>query len=160
MHPRSTSLDGYPRVATAWSLFLAFLGAIVAVYIVNVTESAIHAPNYDPVLTFVLFPLLGSVVTVPICLALTLVAWGSFELAHRGARNSAVWANVIGMVLTVVASAAFYLAFTLIVQSGRDSFPPLGFSVAVVVIAVICALRGVGRQQQSAPFPAHSDLEP
>ncbi len=144
--------------ATAWSLLLAFLGAIVAVYVVTVVDETIQAPYYSGLLRFVVFPLIGAIFVVPICLILTLLAWACFVLAHRWVHNSPVWAGVIAVALTIVSCSAFCLIVVLILPTLREQRTFLEFFVALAVVLAVCVARGVGRQRKVAENPARFTL--
>lgn len=141
--------------ATAWSLFLAFLGAIATVYVVYVVSASISASYYGPLFTFVFFPLLGAIVVVPVCLLLTLVAGACFVLAHRWVRSSRLWASVVAVAMTIVVCSAFYLALGLLLPAQREPLEVLEFSLALAVIVTVCAVR-IGKPRQEDAF--HSGL--
>lgn len=134
---------------TACSLLLAFLGAIAAVYVINAVDAAIQTPRYNPLLNFVVFPLLGSIVAIPICLIVTLLAWACFVLGRRWVHSSNVWAEVVAAALTVVICSAFYLAVGLVLPTLREPFQLLAFFLALAVVLAVCVARGVGRQQEA-----------
>jgi hypothetical protein len=136
--------------ATARSLLLALSGALLVIYVLGVVSTAIRTPYYDPILILVVFPLIGSVFAVPICIIATLVAWACFVLARRWVRHSKIWAGVIAIALTVVIASAFYLLVGLLLPPLREPLQILAFLLAVAVIVTVCTARGVGRQTEVA----------
>lgn len=145
--------------ATAWSLFLAFLGSIVVVYLVEIVPAITTESRYGPLLSFVLFPLLGAVVAIPICVLITLAVWGSLVLGNRWVRTSPVWAGVVSAVLAGLVCAALSLLIVLILPTLREPLQLLAYALAVVVVVAICLLRGVGRREVSST-PASSTPDP
>lgn len=138
---------------TACSLLLAFLGAIVAVYVINAVDAAIQTPRYGPLLTFVVFPLLGSIVAIPMCLIVTLLAWACVVLGRRWVHSSQVWADVVAVALTVVMCSALYLLVGLVLPTLREPLQLLAFFVALAVVLAFCVARGVGRQREATFAP-------
>ncbi|MFK4789281.1 hypothetical protein [Microbacterium sp. ZW T5_56] len=140
--------------ATAWSLFLAFLGSVVVVYLVEVAPAITTESRYGTLLSFVLFPLLGAVVAVPICVLITLAVWGCLVLGNRWVRTSPVWAGVVSAALVGVVCAALALLIMLVLPTLREPLQLLAYALAVVVAVAICLLRGVGRHEAaSTPAP-------
>ncbi|WP_433674478.1 hypothetical protein [Microbacterium gorillae] len=136
--------------ATAWSLFLAFLGSVVVVYLVEIVPAITTESRYDPLLSFVFFPLLGAVVAIPICVLITLAVWGSLVLGHRWVRTSPVWAGVVSALLAGVVCAALSLVIVLILPTLQEPLQLLACALAVVVVVAICLLSGVGRREVSS----------
>lgn len=144
-----------PPCKTLLALFLAFLGAIVAVYVEAVVGLSIRAPYHGPLSIFVWFPLIGAIFVVPFCIVLTLVAWACFTLAHRWIQSSRAWANVVAVVLTVVTSSALYVLLAL--TSMPTMLKPhelLIFGLAVFMVVAVCVVGGVGRHREDTFEPA------
>lgn len=145
------------RGATVCSLFMAFLGANVVVYVVEVVHMSIRASYYGPFFIFVFIPFIAAFVTVPIYLAVTLLAWACFVLGHRWVRNSDGWANVVAVALTAVICSAFYLVVGLLYLPLLDPYLSLAFGIALAVIITICVAGGVGRRWEARVDPAPAD---
>lgn len=139
-----------PSCATVCSLFLAFLGAIVPVYVVNVVGFATASNGFSALLTYVMFPLLGAFVALPILAVFTLLAWACFVWGNRVIRTSRPWAGVVALALTAITGSAFYFALSLVNRTLQEPRQLLAFSLALAVIVAICLARGVGRRQEGA----------
>lgn len=146
-----------PSCATACSLFLAFLGAIVPVYVVSTVSTAVQAPYLGALLTYVMFPLLGAFVALPILAVFTLLAWACFVWGNRVIRTSRPWAGVVALALTAISGSAFYFALSLVNRTLQEPRQMLAYSLALAVIVAVCLARGVGRRQEGAIAPQRAN---